>query len=48
MHENVMTDIAACEIIDLRSIQGLIHRWSPIRRMLHAFPSVRLDAMHPR
>jgi RNA-directed DNA polymerase len=26
----------------------LLHRWIPSQRILHPFPSVRFDAMHPR
>jgi RNA-directed DNA polymerase len=31
-----------------RRFRGLIYRWIPTPRLLHPFPSVRLDAMHPR
>jgi RNA-directed DNA polymerase len=31
-----------------RRFQVLIYRWIPTQRILHPFPSVRFDAMHPR
>ena len=31
-----------------RRFKVLIHRWIPAQRILHPFPSVRFDAMHPR
>jgi RNA-directed DNA polymerase len=31
-----------------RRLKVLIHRWIPTQRILHPFPSVRFDAMHPR
>jgi RNA-directed DNA polymerase len=31
-----------------RRFGTLIHRWIPTQRILHPFPSVRFDAMHPR
>ena len=34
--------------LNWRRFQALIHRWIPIQRILHPFPSVRFDAMHLR
>jgi hypothetical protein len=31
-----------------RRFKVLIHRWIPTQRILHPFPRVRFDAMHPR
>jgi RNA-directed DNA polymerase len=34
--------------LNWRRCKGLIHRWMPPQRLLHPFPRVRVDAMHPR
>jgi RNA-directed DNA polymerase len=34
--------------LNWRRFKVLIHRWIPTQRILHPFPSVRFDAMHPR
>ena len=34
--------------LNWRRFKVLIHRWIPTQRILHPFPTVRLDAMHPR
>jgi RNA-directed DNA polymerase len=34
--------------LNWRRFKVLIHRWMPTQRILHPFPSVRFDAMHPR
>lgn len=34
--------------LNWRRLRVLIHRWIPTQRILHPFPSVRFDAMHPR
>lgn len=34
--------------LNWRRFQVLIHRWIPTQRILHPFPRVRFDAMHPR
>jgi hypothetical protein len=34
--------------LNWRRFTVLIHRWLPTQRILHPFPSVRFDAMHPR
>ena len=34
--------------LNWRRFQVLIQRWIPAQRILHPFPSVRFDAMHPR
>jgi RNA-directed DNA polymerase len=34
--------------LNWRRFKALIQRWIPSQRILHPFPSVRFDAMHPR
>jgi RNA-directed DNA polymerase len=34
--------------LNWRRFKVLIHRWIPTQHILHPFPSVRFDAMHPR
>jgi RNA-directed DNA polymerase len=34
--------------LNWRRFKVWIHRWIPTQRLLHPFPSVRFDAMHPR
>jgi RNA-directed DNA polymerase len=34
--------------IDWERMDQLVRRWIPLVRILHPYPSVRLDAIHPR